>query len=99
MMPSAVVMEPMLLPLDSVNARRIKPKELLINAMPQGWLLAVGMGNSVTKPAGVIRPILLPENSVNHRLPSGPARILTGALLGVGIAYSVTLPAGVILPT
>ena len=38
-----------------------------------GWLAAVGTGNSVTTPAVVIRPILLPLISVNQRLPSGPA--------------------------
>ena len=37
---------------------------------------AVGRVNSpVTTPAVVIRPILLPASSVNHRLPSGPAVI------------------------
>ena len=35
-------------------------------------MAAVG-GNSVTTPAGVIRPIRFPRRSVNHRLPSGPA--------------------------
>ena len=39
----------------------------------QGSLDGVGIGNSVTVPAGVIRPILLPSNSVNHMFPSGPA--------------------------
>ena len=43
--------------------------------IPSGWLCAVGMGNSVNAPAGVIRPILLDQDSVNHRLPSGPAVI------------------------
>ena len=41
-------------------------------AMPRGRLPAVGTGNSVTAPAGVIRPIALPDSSANHRAPSGP---------------------------
>ena len=35
--------------------------------------------NSVTTPAGVIRPIRLPLIPVNHRLPSGPAVMPQGA--------------------
>src|SRR5271157_3381020 len=47
----------------------------------------------------VSRPILLPVNSVNQRLPSGPAVIPTGPLLGVMPALnSVTVPPGVIRP-
>ena len=42
---------------------------------PDGMLPAVGMANSVTMPAVVIRPILLHRFSVNQRLPSGPAVI------------------------
>ncbi len=54
--------------------------------------------NSVTTPAGVIRPIL-PASSVNQRLPSGPAAIPCGKLPGVIPAeYSVTVPVGVIRP-
>ena len=54
---------------------------------------------SVTAPAGVIFPILLPLISVNQRLPSGPAVILEGQLPALMPAlYSVTTPAGVIFP-
>src|SRR5258707_15402681 len=55
--------------------------------MPQGSLLAVGTGNSVIAPAGVIRPILFAGgvvcDSVNHRLPSGPSAIRAGLLFEV----------------
>src|SRR5439155_905810 len=63
-----------------------------------GALEAVGTRNSVMAPAGVIRPILLPESSVNQRLPSGPAVMLSGALPVVGTANSVTVPVRVIRP-
>ena len=43
--------------------------------IPTGTLSAVGMGNSVITPPGVIRPIWLPLFSVNQRLPSGLAAI------------------------
>src|SRR5262249_28727478 len=52
-----------------------------------------GIGNSVTWPRGVMRPIL--SGSVNHRLPSGPAVIPLGLLSGVGMAKRLTRPAGV----
>ncbi len=55
--------------------------------------------NSVTTPAGVIRPIRLPSNSVNQRLPSGPAAIPVGRAAGGDAGgNSVTTPAGVIRP-
>ena len=55
-------------------------------AMPSGALLAVvPVENSVTAPAGVIRPIWLPTSSVNQRLPSGPAAMPYGLLLAVGM--------------
>ena len=38
--------------------------------------------NSVTVPAGVIRPIRSPSNSVNQRLPSGPAAMPFGRRVG-----------------
>jgi len=60
-----------------------------------------GSGNSVTVPAGVIWPILLPRNSVNQRLPSGPGVIQNGmgpTTGGVVIGNSVTTPAGVMRP-
>ena len=51
--------------------------------------------NSVTVPAGVIRPIRSPVNSVNQRLPSGPAAIPRGPAPAVMPALnSVTVPAG-----
>src|SRR5256885_6325793 len=40
--------------------------------MPYGPLLAVGIGNSVTTPPVVMRPILPPKYSANHRAPSDP---------------------------
>jgi hypothetical protein len=49
--------------------------------MPYGSLPALGSGNSVMTPPGVIRPIRLPARSVNHRLPSGPAAIQKGRSL------------------
>ena len=66
--------------------------------MPFGLLLAVGVGNSVIVPVGVIRPILFAVFSVNHRLPSEPDVMAVGLLLAVGIGNSVTLPVGVIRP-
>src|SRR5262249_6464534 len=41
-------------------------------------LLAVGIANSVTTPVIVIRPILPPAPSVNHRAPSGPVVMPSG---------------------
>ena len=38
------------------------------------------MGYSVTTPAGVMRPMLLPVVSVNQRLPSGPSVMSPGVL-------------------
>src|SRR5687767_13507675 len=55
---------------------------------------AVGMGYSVTTPAGVIRPTRFRLLSVNHRLPSGPAVISYGRLPAAS-GYSVITPAGV----
>ena len=49
-------------------------------------------------PVGVIRPILFPLFSVNHRLPSAPAAISNGVLFAVGIVNSVIVPVGVIRP-
>jgi hypothetical protein len=43
-------------------------------------------------------PILLAVNSVNHKLPSGPAVMPRGLLPAVGITYSVKIPAGVTFP-
>src|SRR5215471_21814047 len=63
-----------------------------------GRLAGVGIGNSVMTPSGVIRPMLLPRASVNHRLPSEPAVISQGAERGVGTGNSVSTPSGVIRP-
>ena len=49
-------------------------------------------------PAGVILPILLALDSVNQRLPSGPAAMPSGPLRSVGTEYWVIVPEGVILP-
>src|SRR5437588_546966 len=46
----------------------------------------------------VIRPILLPENSVNQSAPSGPAVIPVGSLAAVGTPNSLKLPAVVTRP-
>jgi hypothetical protein len=40
-------------------------------------------------PCGVMRPIWLPEASVNQRLPSGPVTIPDGPLAAVGSGNSV----------
>src|SRR5262245_17742289 len=53
--------------------------------MPEGRLPAVGRGNSVITPAGVIRPILFPVVSVNQRFPSGPGVITVGVDCPVGV--------------
>jgi len=47
---------------------------------------------------GVIFPILLPLDSVNQRLPSGPTAMPCGFALAGGIGYSVKLRIGVIFP-
>ena len=47
---------------------------------PDGWLEALGRVNSSIVPPVVMRPILLPSNSVNQRLPSGPAAMPVGLL-------------------
>jgi hypothetical protein len=49
-------------------------------------------GNSVIAPVGVMRPILLPSNSANQRLPSGPAVIPFSMLLADGTPNSVMTP-------
>src|SRR4051794_21138943 len=46
----------------------------------------------------VMRPILLPEASVNQRLPSGPAVMPAGLLLAVGIRIAEKLPLVVMRP-
>ena len=61
-------------------------------------MLAVGIGNSVTTPAVVMRPILLVSLSVNQSAPSGPAAMPKGLLAAVGIGNSVKSPAVVMRP-
>ena len=46
--------------------------------MSRSPLPTVGTGNSVTRLAGVIDPILFAADSVNQRFPSGPAVMPTG---------------------
>src|SRR5437899_832499 len=87
------VMRPIALLLDSVN-QRLPSGPLVI---PDGKLLSVGRGNSVTFPSGVMRPMLSPLDSVNQRLPSGPGVIPCGSPW-VGRENSAITPAGVILP-
>ena len=41
-------------------------------------------------PAGVIRPIVFPAFSVNHRLPSGPVVIEVGPLFDAERGYSAS---------
>src|SRR5205823_3889108 len=55
------------------------------------------MGNSVTTPLGVIRPILFTVYSVNQRLPSGPDAMSPDEL-PLGMRNSVTTPLGVMRP-
>src|SRR5207253_1868441 len=66
--------------------------------MLAGWADRVGSGNSVTAPAVVILPILLPLYSVNHSFLSGPVVMNNGRLPGVGTGQSVIAPAGVMRP-
>src|SRR4029077_14751174 len=56
----------------------------------------VGVGTAATPV--VIRPMLLPERSVNQRFPSAPAAIRRGWLFDVGSGNSLTIPGGVIRP-
>ena len=69
-------------------------------AVPPLGALPVTVGGG----ASAARPILLAldEDSVNQRLPPGPAAMPNGPLFAVGVAYSVMAPAVVtrpILPT
>src|SRR5438552_1738643 len=70
--------------------------------MPNGKLpvggLAVGTGNSVKVPPVVMRPILLLDDSVNQRAPSGPVVMSSGTLTAVGMSNSVKVPSEVIRP-
>ena len=77
MMAPAVVIRPIRFAPHSVNHRLPSGPD----AMPNNPPGSVGIGNSVTIPAGVIRPIqvVLPVPPVNHTLPSGPAAISKGS--------------------
>ena len=59
-----------------------------------GGSVPVGVGVEVgATPPVVIRPIRLPANSVNHRLPSGPAVMPEGAAPALmPVLNSVTTP-------
>src|SRR5262245_2903319 len=61
---------------------------------------AVGMGNSVTVPDGVMRPTWLAFmcDAVNHRLPSGPTASPRRCAGFVGTGNSVRTPAVVMRP-
>ncbi|MGO9000080.1 MAG: hypothetical protein ACLQVI_42680 [Polyangiaceae bacterium] len=52
-------------------------------------------GNSVMSPHGEIRPMSLPPNEVNQRLPSGPTAMPWGCS-SFGIAYSIGTAPGVV---
>ena len=54
------------------------------NAIPKGWLFAVGIENSVILPERTV-PIFPPFCSVNQILLSGPTASVVGMLLAVGI--------------
>ena len=54
--------------------------------------------NSVTAPAGVMRPMRLRWASENHTFPSGPATIPSGPASAVGTGNSVIAPDVAIRP-
>ena len=56
--------------------------------IPKGTLNGVGTAYSDIAPLMVIRPMLLPPSSVNHRFLSAPAVMPCGRLFGVGMGYS-----------
>ncbi len=70
--------------------------------MPDEFVIGISkapVANSVTTPAGVIRPTFSAAASVNQTFPSGPAVIPPSPALPVSpVVYSVTTAAGVILP-
>ena len=73
MMPEVVIF-PILNSIRSVNHSAPSGPAVI----PDGQLLGVGTGNSVTVPEVVMRPILLPFPSANHKAPSEPAAIPAG---------------------
>ncbi len=84
----------MLLLVSSVNQRL--PSGPL--AIMKGSVPAVGMGNSVMVPVGVIVPMLFTPASVNQRLPPGPLAMLWAVAPAVGMGNSLMVPVGVIRP-
>jgi hypothetical protein len=73
--------------------RAVPPVLMKLPTIPTGPLAAVGRGNSLRMvPPVLMTPILLPPNSVNQRLPSGPAAMRIGPLLLVGTGNSLTAP-------
>src|ERR1700722_18710601 len=92
-------------PRPHAGARAISKPMIAVNhSAPSGpaviilsWPNLAGPGNSVIRPAVVMRPILPWKVSVNHSAPSGPAVIPKGSLLTVA-EYSVIIPAVVIRP-
>ena len=66
--------------------------------IPSGPLLAVGVGKSLGAwVTGLMSPILLMANSVNHILPSGPAAMSSGPLLAVATGYSLIACVAVVI--
>ena len=63
--------------------------------MSNGAAGAVGNGNSVMTPAGVMRPIAFCWYSVNHMFPSAPRAIPEGNAPTVGTGNEVVAPDGV----
>src|SRR5260370_10839773 len=66
--------------------------------MAYGTLQAAARGSSVVISLVVIRSMLFPVSSVNHRLPSGPVVMPSGSLGVVGIGNWVIAPLVVIRP-
>src|SRR5258707_1344500 len=95
-MTPAGVMRPILLAVVLLSVNQRLPSGPL--AMPMGTLPPVGMGNSVTVPAGGIRPMVLLVVSVNQRLPPGPLAMLWAVAPAVGMGNSLMVPVGVIRP-
>src|SRR5947199_373797 len=86
---------PIWLALHSVNQRLASSTGATPGALE---LAAVGVENSVTTPAVVMRATLDVLLSANQRLPSGPVAIPIGREFAVGIGNSVNVPAVVMRP-
>src|SRR5262249_30858761 len=91
----AGVTRPNLSKLDSTNQRFPSGPAV----MPSGRLSNVGIVNTVTTPAVVMRPMAVAEKSrsANHRPPSGPVVIPSGSLPDA-TGNSVMTPAVVMRP-